>query len=313
MKKQVLFAILMLLPMMVMAYDFKVDGIYYNVVSFNDLTCSVTHGDSYNDYWEDVVIPAEVTYNGKKLKVIGIDYGAFEYESGVRSITIGPNVIRIEHNAFHECTNLQKLILEDGEESIFIDNYYSTMVAYGESAFTDCPLTDVYIGRNITYPTYYSEIGTFAYIFPPFRSVSTIKNLTFGDNVTTVGHDYYNCSDLQMVSFGKSVSYIEDYPFDSECKDLKKVYSYNMVPPDCQGPTLFPNSVYMNATLYIPKGAKSAYENAFLWKNFWNIIEISSDNPEDPQEPTEVPQDVNGDGIVDTQDVLEIYKYIQEH
>ena len=24
-------------------------------------------------------------------------------------------------------------------------------------------------------------------------------------------------------------------------------------------------------------------------------------------------QDVNGDGIVDTQDVLEIYKYIQEH
>ena len=24
-------------------------------------------------------------------------------------------------------------------------------------------------------------------------------------------------------------------------------------------------------------------------------------------------QDVNGDGIVDTQDVLEIYKYMQEH
>lgn len=35
----------------------------------------------------------------------------------------------------------------------------------------------------------------------------------------------------------------------------------------------FTNSVYMNAVLRVPYGAKAAYEQAPYWKNFWEIME----------------------------------------
>ena len=43
------------------------------------------------------------------------------------------------------------------------------------------------------------------------------------------------------------------------------------------------------------------------WKKFKTIETIKE------QKPSTIPQDVNRDGVVDTQDVLDIYKYIQEH
>lgn len=48
--------LLTILP--ISAYDFEVDGIYYEVISFSDLTCKVVSGD--NEYEGDVVIPSEV-------------------------------------------------------------------------------------------------------------------------------------------------------------------------------------------------------------------------------------------------------------
>ena len=47
----------------------------------------------------------------------------------------------------------------------------------------------------------------------------------------------------------------------------------------------------------------------------WSILSGTSpyEGIDSSNEDERVPQDVNGDGVVDTQDVLEIYKYIQEH
>ena len=60
-------------------------------------------------------------------------------------------------------------------------------------------------------------------------------------------------------------------------------------------------------TLYVPEGSENAYYVAEGWKEFENIVTYST-------EPnTKVPQDVNGDGVVDSQDVFEIYQYMQQH
>ncbi len=58
------------------AYDFKVDGFYYNLVSLTELTCEVTSGDE--KYEGDLTIPSEVVYNGRTLSVVGIGESAFE-------------------------------------------------------------------------------------------------------------------------------------------------------------------------------------------------------------------------------------------
>ena len=51
-----------------------------------------------------------------------------------------------------------------------------------------------------------------------------------------------------------------------------------------------------NATLYVPKGSKQAYENANYWKEFKEIVEIG----------VTLPGDLNGDDAVDVTDVVEL-------
>ena len=53
------FVIAMLFTVLkVSAYDFEVDGIYYNIVSTEKQTCEITHGDK--KYTNDIEIPISV-------------------------------------------------------------------------------------------------------------------------------------------------------------------------------------------------------------------------------------------------------------
>ncbi len=110
------------------AYDFKVDGIYYNLVSLPELTCEVASGDE--KYEGDITIPSEVVYNGRTLSVIGIGNWAFKdcdkltsiKASTIASIGIGafddcsilakaefPKVTDIGSNAFASCSSLKSV------------------------------------------------------------------------------------------------------------------------------------------------------------------------------------------------------------
>lgn len=57
------------------AYDFEVDGIYYNVVSLSERTCAVTSGE--NKYTGDIVIPNSVTYKTTTLAVTAVEDNSF--------------------------------------------------------------------------------------------------------------------------------------------------------------------------------------------------------------------------------------------
>ena len=93
--------LLAFLPISGFAYDFTVDGIYYNVVSLEDLTCAVTYGDE--KYAGDVEIPATVTYNGRTLDVIEVGAGAFSECEGLKSVKISNSIITIGSGAFLYC------------------------------------------------------------------------------------------------------------------------------------------------------------------------------------------------------------------
>ena len=41
------------------AYNFEIDGLYYNVVSLDDLTVEVTSGG--NKYSENIVVPSQIS------------------------------------------------------------------------------------------------------------------------------------------------------------------------------------------------------------------------------------------------------------
>ena len=93
------------------AYDFKVDGFYYNIVSISDRTVEVTHSNNgryakptYNpgtlpSYTGDIVIPSSVEFQGRTFRVIGIGEEAFAY-STITSIKFPPTVKYIGSSAF---------------------------------------------------------------------------------------------------------------------------------------------------------------------------------------------------------------------
>lgn len=87
----------------VSAYDFEVDGNYYNITSSSDLTVSVTYYSYSDENSGSVVIPEKVTYNGKEYSVTSIGERAFYECSGLTSVTIPNSVTSIGSGAFYDC------------------------------------------------------------------------------------------------------------------------------------------------------------------------------------------------------------------
>lgn len=86
----------------VSAYDFEVDGIYYDVVSLSEFTCRVVREpDGY--YSGDVVIPAHVNYYGKTLTVVEFHPNLFMGCTELTGITIPNTINLISASMFEGC------------------------------------------------------------------------------------------------------------------------------------------------------------------------------------------------------------------
>lgn len=136
----------MLCSMSVSAYDFTVDGIYYEVMP-TGITCAVVNGDV--KYEGDIVIPSEVIYNNKTLTVTTIRSSSFNGCSGLTSVSIPSTVVSMESHVFCGCSNLISVNLPDaityigqymfyGCSSLRSVNIPNSVTFIGELAFKDC-------------------------------------------------------------------------------------------------------------------------------------------------------------------------------
>ena len=138
-KKFWLFLMVFLLPCSTFAYDFEVDGIYYNLENYST-TASVTYRNTSNSSYSGVVqIPNEVTYNGVTYSVTSIGEWAFSNCSALTSVTIPNSVTNIDSHAFSGCSALTSVTIGNSVTSI------------GSSAFSGCSaLTSVTIPNSVT-------------------------------------------------------------------------------------------------------------------------------------------------------------------
>ena len=168
------------------AYDFEVDGIYYDITDGAALEVEVTYRSSAS-YSGEVVIPGSVFYNGSTYRVTGIGQGAFQYCSSLTSVTIPDGVTSIESSAFSGCSSLTSVNIPDGVTSI------------GEQAFYDCSsLTSVTIGNGVT------SIGDDA-----FQYCSSLTSVSIPDGMTSIGEKaFYDCSSLTSVNIPDGVKSI---------------------------------------------------------------------------------------------------------
>ena len=91
------------------AEDFTVDGISYNITSYNPNTVEVTFGDG--QYSGDIVIPATVTNDdsGETFSVTSIGEEAFQSCYGITSISIPYSVTSIGQDAFYGCDFVSRI------------------------------------------------------------------------------------------------------------------------------------------------------------------------------------------------------------
>ena len=176
--KATLFLLALLLPATAVAYDFEVDGIYYNI---NGNEASVTYKYKYSEesYSGDVTIPATVSYNGTTYSVTSIGEAAFYECSGLTSVTITNSITYIGDYAFCECSSLTSVTIPNSVTSI------------GEGAFADCSgLTCFEIPNSVTL------IGECAFI-----GCSGLTSIEIPNSVTTIGEEaFVGCSGLTKVT-----------------------------------------------------------------------------------------------------------------
>ena len=151
----------LLLPASATAYDFEVNGIYYNI---NGNEATVTY-DVLNvgSYSGDVVIPETVVHNGVEYPVTAIGYKAFCRCYNLTSIEIPNSIDSISSHAFNGCERLQRVVIPNSVVTLYPCAFNSCTslksVVIGNSVrvieeycFQYCyQLTDVVIGSSVTY------------------------------------------------------------------------------------------------------------------------------------------------------------------
>ena len=204
------------------AYDFEVDGIYYNVNKMN-LTCEVTWG--MNPYKGNIIIPATVMIDNNTFSVIAISTDAFSGCTELTSITIPNSVINIYDRSFNDCTGLKELIINDGEQSLNL----GVKSAYErQGLFYDCQLENVYIGRDLNYNNTDPTIQGDTPMFSPIGNHS-LKRAVIGNYVTKIGRGLFrDCDNLATILLGENVTII-DYLAFLDCVNLKYITLPNKI------------------------------------------------------------------------------------
>ena len=207
----------LMLPATASAYDFEVDGIYYEILSDNQV--AVTHqgldDDPIPSYTGNVTIPETVTYEGTTYSVTSIGDCAFYRCSDLTSVTIPNSVTSISGEAFSHCYGLTSVTIPNsvtsidggafsycsGLTSVTIPN---SVTSIGGGAFSYCSgLTSVTIPNSVT------SIGGWA-----FCGCSGLTSVTIGNSVTLIdGYTFCDCSGLTSVTIGRSVGYIYSSAF----------------------------------------------------------------------------------------------------
>ena len=152
--------------------------------------------------------------------------------------------------------------------SVIIPN---SVTSIGNCAFEDCPnLASIVVESGN--PNYDSRNDCNAIIETASNTlIAGCKNTIIPNNVTCIGsYAFYGCSGLTSVTIPESVTSIGDEAFE-ECNSLTSVTALNPTPVAI---TNYVFSNRKNATLYVPKGSKSAYKAADFWGQFKEIIEI---------------------------------------
>ncbi len=242
-----------------------------------DRTCFVFSG------LKQVTIPEGITLLNNDL---------FDSSDYLTSVSLPSTLQVIGQNCFNYCIALKHIDIPAGVTEI------------GDKAFAHVPL------KSLVLPKGLKKIGNYAFLGAEFESIVvpagvesfgekcfdycrylTKVKLEEGITALPVGM-FYECNALEEITLPKSLESIGSQAFYAN-------YNLNTINCLATTPPSVDTSVFSRYyDLYIPIGSKDAYAADPVWSQF-NLIEKDFDEWVD----THIEGDVNGDGVVDKDDL----------
>lgn len=183
------------------AYDFEIDGIYYNILSKNSRTVEVTYRDPVDTgYRGTVTVPPAVVYEGDLYDVTAIGEHAFDNSEKLTEINLPEGITVLKEYSFAHCTALKGIKLP------------ATLTDIKGSAFDYCAALE-----SIRLPEVIN-IGSSS-----FGNCTSLVDIDLGEKLQTIGTFAFRGSTLlPKISIPASVIYIGDYSF-LYCTALKEI------------------------------------------------------------------------------------------
>lgn len=221
----------------------EVDGIYY---LFNEELgeAVVTYrGAEEEDGWmyfsaselyvDDVVIPAEVTYNGKSYSVTGIGTNAFAGSKYLTSLSLPSTITYFGEDVFPLCQSLHTILVDENNPHYFV--YSGVLYSRNPDAIFYVPrallgMVEILDGVKEIPSTAFNLCSFVEQVVIP-NSVQTIKDgaffrctsltdVTIGSGVTSIMRDAFSdCTSLEVIKIPSNVKTIGGSAF-SGCTNL---------------------------------------------------------------------------------------------
>ena len=201
-----------------------------------------------------VVIPNSV-------KTIGSS--AFTGCSRLASVVIPNSVERIGSSAFTGCSSLASIDVDPENE------YYTSIdgVFFTKSELTIIKYPEGRANSSYTIPNSVETIGESA-----FGNCSKLTSVVIPDNVGTIEYRAFaGCEALRSVILPAGLKSLGWWVFIS-CPNIRNIVYRGTKPVGADYDT-FDNWVYSEATLYVPKGTISLFEDTDPWWRFYNITD----------------------------------------
>ncbi|MEZ3590381.1 MAG: leucine-rich repeat domain-containing protein [Muribaculaceae bacterium] len=162
------------------------------------------------------------------------DY-AFQHCNSITELTIPSSIYAVGYGAFWSCGNLTKVVFEDHNEPI---TFSATSESYLIPAFFECPIKELYLGRDCQ--------GS-------FYNIKTLQKIEFSPFVTRIGERQFSgCENIRELTIPRTITSISSSAFNGcNFQDLIVEDGYNTL---AMWAPLCATNIYWGRPVLVPRG-----------------------------------------------------------
>lgn len=286
-------------------YDFTYNNLKFVITSTNTAMCTGPLISSPSGSWS---IPATAPFEGVTYRITEVGQEAFYFCDKITSFELGSNIETIGIYAFYGCYGLKTLSLGNVKtisdcafgdcHSLTSVTIPSSVTSIGQYGFGGCGLTSITIPASVlqisngafyncpsltainmssSNPNYTSSGGVmFSKDMKALKAYpigNSATSYSVPEGVTSIQYGAFGYSvNLQSVTLPSTLTTVGSLVF-GYCPSLTSVTCLAQTPPTCSGNAFVSTIENSGLTLTVPRGCKSAYQEADGWKNFPTIQE----------------------------------------